>query len=98
MSLKRPNMLRFTSWMEECITCLAMNGTHPLDGVLVSWVRLMKITENIHISLSFEDLNQIVKLSEPSIQFQICGIEEGLELWRKRAQSEGINGLPNSTS
>ena len=92
MILRRPNMLRHNSWIDSCTETLARNpNPHPLDGTLLGWVRLMKITESIHTSISFDDFGNLAKLSDPRTQLLVSGFEKELAQWRKSLKVASIN-------
>jgi hypothetical protein len=94
MSMRRPNMLRYNSWIDECLEVLANHtNAYPLDKILVGWVKLLKITEEIHTTLSFEDLGNIVCLSETRVKLMVNGFEKALETWRKNVEPDGVNGM-----
>jgi hypothetical protein len=85
-------MLRFNKWISDCLEVVASNPrASKLDKYLVSWVRLMKITEDLGSSLSFEDPSNMADLAEPSVQLKVTGFEKLLEAWKKTSEPD-VNG------
>ncbi|KAG4428108.1 hypothetical protein IFR05_016411 [Cadophora sp. M221] len=83
LSSRRPNMLRFNRWVENCLDALANNpNASQMDKYLVSWVKLLKITEEIGLAFGFEDINNMATLSEPRIQIVMSGLQKTLQSWK----------------
>jgi hypothetical protein len=84
-------MLRSNKWINDCLEAVAKNPRAlKLDKYLVSWVRLVKIAEELGSSLSFDDPSNMVDLAEPSVQLKVTGFEKLLEAWK--ASEPDING------
>lgn len=86
-------MLRCNNWVDDCLESLA-NNPNALwtDKYLVSWIRLIKITEEIGMSFSFEDTSNMAELSEPRVQLVQSGFGKMLEAWRESVGID-INGM-----
>lgn len=88
MSLRRPNMLRYSSWLDECAETFAnMPHATSYDKIMVAWVRLLKITEEIHTTLSLDDLGNVANLSDKRVQLMVHGFDKSLDGWRKSIES-----------
>ncbi|KAH7321607.1 hypothetical protein BKA65DRAFT_85175 [Rhexocercosporidium sp. MPI-PUGE-AT-0058] len=86
LSTRRPNMLRYNQWVGDYLESLASNPTaSQMDKYLVSWVRLLKITEEIGLAVGFEDVNNMANLSEPRIQIVMSGLQKTLQSWKTLA-------------
>ncbi|RDL32088.1 uncharacterized protein BP5553_09490 [Venustampulla echinocandica] len=93
MNMRRPNFLRYSSWMNDCIAYLSLHGSSAtLDNTLVAWAILLQITEEIGSSFSFDDASNIANLAEPQVKLMLNGFEQKLQAWRERFDSNGING------
>ena len=89
MSLRLPNMLRFTSWMAECVDFLeASPDAAPTDKLFVSWVRLQHIVEEAAMNLGL-DSDETVSLGEERVQLMLKTTEKQLESWKKDATALG---------
>jgi hypothetical protein len=90
--MRRPNMLRFNKWINECLESVANNPrATKLDIFLVHWVRVTKIQDELGQSLSFDDPSNMANLAEPMVQLKVTGFEKTLEAWKKAAEFE-VNG------
>ncbi|KAL2068025.1 hypothetical protein VTL71DRAFT_16123 [Oculimacula yallundae] len=93
LSTRRPNMLRYTTWIGECLGTLSSNpNASQMDKYLVSWVKLMKITEEIGLALGFDDVNNTASLSESRNQIAISGFQKTLQSWKSLAGPD-VNGM-----
>lgn len=93
MSMRRPNMLRYSSWLRECLDTITSNPEiSELDQSLVGWVKLLKITEDIGTSFRFDDPGNMPDLSEARAQIMVGGFEKELEDWKKEFDVNGMNG------
>ncbi|KAG9231866.1 hypothetical protein BJ875DRAFT_381988 [Amylocarpus encephaloides] len=90
MSMRRPSMLRSNSWINDALGYLKANGNClALDHILVAWVELLQITEQIVSAFSYDDINNLAILSEPRIQMMLGGFEQQLLSWKEKAGSQG---------
>ncbi len=83
ISLRRPNMLRFSSWMADCMEYLeASPDAAPTDKLLMAWIRFERIMEECANSFSFDDPSAAPSLMEPRTQLMLKGFEKQLETWK----------------
>lgn len=93
ISTRRPNMLRFTTWMAECVDYLETSqDAAPTDKRLVAWVRLQRIMEEFGTAFAFDDPSETVSLIEPRTQLMLKGFEKKLEIWKSNTPSLVLNG------
>lgn len=93
MSLHRPNMLRFSNYMLECIEFLENSPNAGLnDHRLVSLIQLQRIMEECSTSFAFDDPSAAISLDEPRIQLMLKGFEKKLKLWREDLLPGVMNG------
>ncbi|KAL5319620.1 hypothetical protein ACEPPN_012675 [Leptodophora sp. 'Broadleaf-Isolate-01'] len=64
-----------------------------MDKYLVSWVKLLKITEEIGLAFGFEDINNMATLSEPRIQIVMSGLQKTLQFWKTSIGSDVNDAL-----
>lgn len=82
MSLRRPNMLRVSSYIRECAEYLERSPTAvPSDRTLVGWVKLIMIAEEIGNSFSYDDPGSIAALSELRTQLMLKDFNKRLDNW-----------------
>ena len=83
ISLRRPNMFRFSNWMAECMEYLETSSdAAPTDKLLIAWIKLQRIMEECGNSFSFDDPSSTPSLSENHTQFVLRGFEKQLENWK----------------
>lgn len=91
--MRRPNSLRYNNWMGECVKYLQTSpAVLPSDRNLVAWVQLLKISEEIAVAFSFEDMNNIASLSDHQTQLMLKLYEERLNQWRRHMDSRIMIG------
>lgn len=94
MSLRQPNMMRFTSWMAECVECLENSSeAAPTDKRLAAWVKLQRIMEETVTSFALDDPDATVSLVDPRVQLRLKGFEKQLEEWKKNIDPHVMNGM-----
>ena len=82
MSLRRPNMLRVSSHIRECVDYLERSpNAVPSDRTLLAWVKLIMIAEEISNSLAYDDPGGIASISELRTQLMLKDFNKRLESW-----------------
>jgi Fungal specific transcription factor domain len=85
MGLRRPNLVRWTSYMTECVEVLETSPeAAPSDKFLCQWVRSQKIAEEVGTQFSMDDPFATVTISDPKVQYALKGFERDLQLWSDR--------------
>ena len=96
MSLRLPNMLRFTNWMAECVEFLETSAEAvPTDRRFAAWVRLQRIVEECGISLGLDNTDDTVSLDDEHAQLMLKGAERQLAAWKCQVSPNG--GILNGT-
>ncbi|KAK5125075.1 hypothetical protein LTR08_005515 [Meristemomyces frigidus] len=81
-SLRRPKMLRMSSYVKECVDFLKQSpDAIPTDGTLVAWARLAMIAEEITGSFSYDDLGYLAHISELRTQLMLKDFARRLTAW-----------------
>lgn len=87
LSLRLPNMLRFTNWMAECVEALKTSpNAAPTDKVLVAWVEMQRVVEDCAMSFGL-DSDDMVSLADELTQLKLKATEKQLDVWRRNALS-----------
>jgi hypothetical protein len=81
MSTRRPNTMRYNSWVRECTDTIS-SSPFQSDRVFAHWVRLLAISEDIYTSFSFDDETSIANLSDTRVQFMMKSFEKRLNEWK----------------
>lgn len=82
LSLRRPNLLRASSYIRECVDYLERSpSVLTTDRTLVAWVKLAMIAEEISISFSYDDAGSIASITELRTQLMLTDFEKRLAAW-----------------
>jgi hypothetical protein len=82
MRLKRPNILLFNSWMEECFNILGKSKLID-DKRIVAWLKLQRIADEANTAFGFDDASTSFSLSELRMQIILRIFERRMQDWRK---------------
>lgn len=90
LSLRRPSMLVYGSWMDKHINLLSSIDSPLLyDRRLVSWVRLQIIGEDGSRALKLNDDDcEDIDISDPQTQFILQGCIQRLVDWRNSIEPD----------
>lgn len=93
VNMRRPNMLRFNSWMKECVNFLEnLPMATVFDKRLIARVRLQNIAEEFASSLSLEDPDDSSIVLDSRTQLTVKAFERRLKTWKESVEPEIING------
>ncbi|KAI1865549.1 uncharacterized protein JN550_008306 [Neoarthrinium moseri] len=80
MALHRPNLVRWTSFMTECMDILESSPeAAETDKYLCHLVWTHRLAEEVGIQFSMDDPNTYVSVAEPKVQYALKGFERDLE-------------------
>lgn len=82
MGLRRPNLIRWTSFMADCLDVLEHSPeAAPSDKALCQWVRSQHIAEEIGTQFCMDDPVATVSIADSTVQYALKGFERDLEKW-----------------
>ncbi|KAI9650505.1 hypothetical protein NHQ30_000521 [Ciborinia camelliae] len=82
MGLRRPNLIRWTSFMAESVDILENSPeAAPTDKILCQWVRSQRIAEEVGIQFSMDDPGASISIADPKVQYALKGFEQELDKW-----------------
>jgi hypothetical protein len=89
MGLRRPNLIRWTNFMADCVEVLEnSHDAAPSDKALCQWVRSQHIAEEIGTQFSMDDPVANVSISDAKVQHALRGFERDLEKWSSQIPPE----------
>lgn len=92
LSLRRPNMLRVSSYIRECIDLLDQSpDALPTDRMLAHWARLSVIADEISTAFCYDDPGGEASITEIRTQLMLKDFEDKLARWYDALPPE-ING------
>ncbi|KAH8891886.1 hypothetical protein GQ53DRAFT_647871 [Thozetella sp. PMI_491] len=87
MALHRPNLIRWSSFMTECVDVLESSPeAAPTDRYLCHLVWTHRLAEEVAMQFSIDDPSSATNFSDKQTQYALRGFERNLEKYR--------NGLP----
>ncbi|KAL5119608.1 hypothetical protein ACEQ8H_002454 [Pleosporales sp. CAS-2024a] len=87
MRLKRPNILLFNSWMEECVHMLEKSKLLE-DRRTIAWLRLQRIADEANTAFGFDDASTSFSLSELRMRIILRIFDRRMQDWRKSVPKE----------
>lgn len=89
MGLRRPNLIRWSPYMAECIEVLESSpDAAPTDKFLCQWVRNQRIAEEVGVQFQMDDPCAIVNIADPKVQYALKGFERDLEHWSQQVPKD----------
>ncbi|KAI9836313.1 MAG: hypothetical protein M1837_003420 [Sclerophora amabilis] len=89
MSLRRPNLIRWTPYVDDCIECLESDPeAYPSDKLLCQWVRIQHIGEEIGDQFSMDDPCAVIGISDLKTQYALKGFERQFDEWNVQLSKE----------
>ncbi|RAQ43547.1 Zn(II)2Cys6 transcription factor [Aspergillus flavus] len=90
MSLRAPNVMRWTHCMDECLEILETSpDAFPSDKVLCQHIRLQRITEEAAMQLSLQDFSASWSSRAIQIQTSYALSKRQLSDWRNSIREDG---------
>ncbi|KAF2126919.1 hypothetical protein P153DRAFT_399004 [Dothidotthia symphoricarpi CBS 119687] len=87
MRMKRPNILLFNSWMQECFVLLEKSKSIA-DQRTVAWLKLQRISDEAHTAFGFDDASTSFSLSELRMQVILRIFDRRMQEWKKSVSDE----------
>ncbi|RDW73985.1 hypothetical protein BP5796_07427 [Coleophoma crateriformis] len=82
MGLRRPNLIRWNSYMNECVEVLETSpDALDSDKFLTQWVRSQRIAEEVGTQFSMDDPSANISITDLKVQYALRGFERDLERW-----------------
>jgi hypothetical protein len=82
MRLKRPNILLFNSWMEECTNLLEKSKLLE-DQRIIAWLKLQRIADEANTAFGFDDASTSFSLSELRMQIILRIFDRRMQDWKR---------------
>ncbi|OKL59636.1 hypothetical protein UA08_05241 [Talaromyces atroroseus] len=83
-SLKRVFLVRWNQYMDDCIEVLERSSQYfPSDTILIHWIRLAHIMEQVGTQFSIDDGSAGFKLEDSRVQYSLKAYEKVLQRWHQ---------------
>ncbi|KAH8724096.1 hypothetical protein GQ44DRAFT_709151 [Phaeosphaeriaceae sp. PMI808] len=87
MRLKRPNILLFNSWMEECVNILEKSKLLE-DRKIIALLSLQRIADEANTAFGFDDASTSFSLSELRMRIILRIFDRRMQDWKKSIPDE----------
>lgn len=94
MRLKRPNILLFNSWMEECFVMLQKSKSLE-DKRVVAQLKLQRIADEANTAFGFDDASTSFSLSELRMRIILRIFDRRMQDWRKSVPDDVMTPMLN---
>ncbi|KAH7163277.1 hypothetical protein B0J13DRAFT_431286 [Dactylonectria estremocensis] len=89
MALHRPNLIRWTSFMAECVKILETSpDAAPTDAYFCHLVWTHHLAEEVGIQFALDDPGVTVNINDPRTQYALRGMERDLEKYTASVQPD----------
>ncbi|KAK1829814.1 hypothetical protein QBC39DRAFT_392276 [Podospora conica] len=89
MALHRPNLIRWTPFMAECVQVLeSSDEAAPTDKYLTHLIWTHKLAEEVSVLLSMDDTSSTPNIADARTQYALKGFERDLESYRESIPKE----------
>ncbi|KAA8648582.1 hypothetical protein EYZ11_006723 [Aspergillus tanneri] len=82
MKTRRPNILVFNDWMDECVAYLE-DSPNTLDRHMATWFELQRIVDEAMASFGLEDTSSTSPLTESRVQAVLRWFDNRIQSWKK---------------
>ncbi|KAL9615382.1 MAG: hypothetical protein Q9167_000210 [Letrouitia subvulpina] len=84
MSLRRSNLIRWSSYMDECLEALeSSSDSLRTDRTLCQWIRLQRLADDVGAQISIDDSSSI-GITDLKVQYALKGFERQMKDWEKQ--------------
>lgn len=89
MVLRRPNLVRWSDYMRECIDVLSTSpDAAPSDRQLCEHIKIIHICEDIGQQFLMDDSNAQISINDPKVTYALNVFENQLTTWRQQVPPE----------
>lgn len=79
---RKQQPLTFTPYMEECALSLQEDSEVESDKILIYYVRLLRIFNDVYTEFQYGDSNHTLSMSDDKVQVLVKSLEAQLSSWR----------------
>ncbi|KAM0723901.1 hypothetical protein Q7P37_000891 [Cladosporium fusiforme] len=85
ISLRRPAMMRVTTYTRECLDYIENSPqAAPGDQMFIAWVRLWMIAEEISGALHYDDPGDTASIFDTTTQLMVTAFQKRLSEWKSK--------------
>ncbi|KAF7597118.1 hypothetical protein BBP40_010592 [Aspergillus hancockii] len=87
MKTRRPNLLLFNNWINECVKHLA-SSPNMIDRHTATWFGLQKIVDQAMASFGLDDTSSTTPLTESRVQVVLRWFDNQMQTWKKNVAGD----------
>jgi hypothetical protein len=91
MKTRRPNLLPFNDWMNECVKHLE-RSPNMIDRHTATWFGLQKIVDQAMASFGLDDTSSTTPLTEARVQVVLRWFDNQMQTWKKDVSGDMLTG------
>ncbi|EME46863.1 hypothetical protein DOTSEDRAFT_169698 [Dothistroma septosporum NZE10] len=89
MVLRRPNLIRWSHYMKECVDILETSPEAlPSDKLFCQHVKIQHICEDIGLQFLMDDNTATISITDPKVTYQLNVLENELKTWADNIPAE----------
>ncbi|KAK5109151.1 hypothetical protein LTR62_007513 [Meristemomyces frigidus] len=89
MVLRRPNLVRWTNYMKECIEVLESHpDAYPSDKLFCQQVKIQHICEDIGLQFLMDDNTATISITDPKVSYALNVLENQLKTWKEQVPED----------
>lgn len=93
MVLRRPNLVRWTNYMKECIEVLESHpDSAPSDRLFCQHVKIQHICEEIGLQFLMDDNTATISITDPKVTYALNVLETQLKTWKDNVPEDCRTG------
>lgn len=82
--LRRPNLLRWSNYMQECVDLLESSpDAAPSDPLFTQHIKIQRICDEISVSFAMEDPTASISILDPKVEYTLNVLEKKLNEWEQ---------------
>ncbi|THY97330.1 hypothetical protein D6C92_03455 [Aureobasidium pullulans] len=86
--LRRPNLLRWSNYMQECVDILESSSeAASTDPLFAQHIKIQRICDEISISFAMEDPTASISILDPKVAYTLTVLEQKLTEWEQNLPS-----------
>lgn len=89
MVLRRPTLVHWTRYMEECVETLETSPEAlPSDKLFCEHIKIQHICENVSVQFSMDDNGASVSITDPKVSYALNVMENEIKDWSSKIPTE----------
>ena len=89
MVLRRPNLVHWTKYMEECVQILETSSeAEPSDKLFCQHIKIQHICEEVSVQFLMDDSTASISITDPKVTYALNVLENDLKEWSQKIPPE----------